>query len=252
MANKYRAWAAGEQITAANLIDFIQKNVVVQCDAVGDLPDVSTRREGMAAYDMGADSFLIFSGGATSGWTPPWNLPWGLIAYATGSGASAAIGGPSTTSIAASNSNFPTITYPVVSPGGASAGSASAVFNGAITATKTQNRELSVSVNVVVENTNTSAPRDIVAILYAGGTASPTTAVTFSRQRVNPVQLTGNGNSMVRASINLQGTVLTTTATTYLRLALYQTTNGNELSTLSITYVNASVRDVGPNGSPVT
>lgn len=83
MANKYRAWTDGEVLTSANLIDYVQKNVVIPCDSSADYPDSSTRREGMAVYDKDADKLLIYSGSSTTGWTPPWNMPWGIVSYAT-------------------------------------------------------------------------------------------------------------------------------------------------------------------------
>ena len=243
MANKYRVWAAGEQITAANLIDYIQKNVVVQCDNTASLPDASTRREGMTAYDINADSLLIYSGGATTGWSAPWNLPWGLIGYANGTGASASIGA-STTTIAAANSNFPTITYPTIPAGGASA--TVNAFNGSFTSTA--NRKLVVSVDVEIENTSSTQPRDVTAVLYAGSTATPTTAITFSRARVTPTVI--SSVSTLRVSLNLNGVILPTTATTYLRLGLQQTTTTGDLTTLSPTFVSAQITDLGPNGAP--
>jgi hypothetical protein len=83
MANKYRAWTDGEVLTAANLIDYVQKNVVIPCDSSADYPDSSTRREGMAVYDKGADKLLVYSGSSTTGWTQPWNMPWGRVAFAS-------------------------------------------------------------------------------------------------------------------------------------------------------------------------
>lgn len=83
MANKYRAWTAGEVLTAANLIDYVQKNVVIPCDSSADYPDSSTRREGMTVYDKDADKLLVYTT-STTGWVPPWNMPWGYINSATG------------------------------------------------------------------------------------------------------------------------------------------------------------------------
>lgn len=78
MANKYRAWADGEVLTAANLIDYVQKNVVIPCDSSADYPDSSTRREGMTVYDKNLDKLLVYTT-TTTGWVAPWNLPWGWI-----------------------------------------------------------------------------------------------------------------------------------------------------------------------------
>ena len=79
MANKYRAWADGEVLTAANLIDYVQKQVVVVCDSSSDYPDSSTRREGMPIWDKNLDKLLVYTT-STTGWVPPWNLPWGHVA----------------------------------------------------------------------------------------------------------------------------------------------------------------------------
>jgi hypothetical protein len=62
MANKYRAWVDGEVVTAANLIDYVQKQVLIVCDSSADYPDSSTRREGMAVYDKALDCELVFDG----------------------------------------------------------------------------------------------------------------------------------------------------------------------------------------------
>lgn len=62
MANKYRAWVDGEVVTAANLVDFIQKGCLIVCDSSADYPDSSTRREGMAVYDKALDCELVFDG----------------------------------------------------------------------------------------------------------------------------------------------------------------------------------------------
>ncbi len=85
MANKYRAWADGEVLTAANLIDYVQKNVVIPCDSSADYPDSSTRREGMAVYDKNLDKLLVYTT-STTGWVAPWNLPWGYITAASNTG----------------------------------------------------------------------------------------------------------------------------------------------------------------------
>lgn len=84
MANKYRAWASGETLTAASLVDYVQKNVVIPCDSSSDYPDSSTRREGMIIYDLALDKLLVWSGTA---WTPPWNMPWGVVGIGTATSA---------------------------------------------------------------------------------------------------------------------------------------------------------------------
>ena len=65
MANKYRAWADGEVLTSANLIDFVQKNVVIPCDSSADYPDSSTRREGMTIWDKDLDKLLTYTTATT-------------------------------------------------------------------------------------------------------------------------------------------------------------------------------------------
>ena len=195
----------------------------------------------MAAYDMATDKLLIFSGGATAGWTPPWNLPWGLLAYANGTGASASIGA-SATAIAAVNSNFPTITYPTFSAGGASV--TTVPFNGSFTTTP--NRRLLVSVDIQIENTSTTRTRDITAVLYSGTGASPTTAFTFTRARPAPAEI--GAASVLRQSLNLTGIILPTTTTTHLRLGMHQTSA--DATSLSITFISAQITDLGPNGAP--
>jgi hypothetical protein len=82
MANKYRAWTDGEVLTAANLIDYVQKQVLIVCDSSADYPDSSTRREGMAVYDKNSDKLLTYTTSST-GWVPPWNMPWGYVTRAT-------------------------------------------------------------------------------------------------------------------------------------------------------------------------
>lgn len=62
MANKYREWVDGEVLTSANLIDYVQKQVVIVCDSSADYPDSSTRREGMVVYDKALDANLTFDG----------------------------------------------------------------------------------------------------------------------------------------------------------------------------------------------
>ena len=81
MANKYRAWVDGEILTATNLIDYVQKNVVIPCDSSTDYPDSSVRREGMTIWDKNLDKLLTYTT-STTGWVPPWNMPWGTV-YAT-------------------------------------------------------------------------------------------------------------------------------------------------------------------------
>lgn len=83
MANKYRAWASGEVLTSANLIDFIQKNVLIPCDSSADYPDSTIRRQGMAVYDKTLNKLLVYTT-ATTGWVPPWNLPWGIVPATAG------------------------------------------------------------------------------------------------------------------------------------------------------------------------
>ena len=102
MANKYRAWADGETLTAANLIDYVQKQVLINCDSSADYPDSSTRREGMAVYDKNADALKVYTTTAT-GWVAPWNMAWGYI------GASKI-----TTSTAATNANITTYSLTTV------------------------------------------------------------------------------------------------------------------------------------------
>jgi hypothetical protein len=83
MANKYRAWVDGEVLTSANLIDYIQKNVVIPCDSSADYPDSSTRREGMTVYDKNADKLLTYTT-STTGWVAPWNMAWGVVPATSG------------------------------------------------------------------------------------------------------------------------------------------------------------------------
>ncbi|MFM7062642.1 MAG: hypothetical protein ACKO04_03995 [Actinomycetes bacterium] len=83
MANKYRAWASGEVLTSANLIDFIQKNVVIPCDSSADYPDSTIRRQGMTIYDKTLNKLLVWTT-TTTGWVPPWNLPWGVVTATAG------------------------------------------------------------------------------------------------------------------------------------------------------------------------
>jgi len=83
MANKYRGWVDGEVLTAANLIDYVQKQVVISCDSSADYPDSSTRREGMAVYDKNADALKLYTT-TTTGWVPPWNMAWGVVPATAG------------------------------------------------------------------------------------------------------------------------------------------------------------------------
>lgn len=83
MANKYRGWVDGEVLTAANLIDYVQKQVVISCDSSADYPDSSTRREGMAVYDKNADALKLYTT-TTTGWVPPWNMAWGVVTATAG------------------------------------------------------------------------------------------------------------------------------------------------------------------------
>jgi len=83
MANKYRAWADGETLTAANLIDYVQKQVLINCDSSADYPDSSTRREGMAVYDKNADALKVYTT-TTTGWQAPWNMAWGVVPATSG------------------------------------------------------------------------------------------------------------------------------------------------------------------------
>ena len=83
MANKYRQWADGETLTAANLIDYVQKQVVINCDSSADYPDSSTRREGMAVYDKNADALKVYTTTST-GWQAPWNMAWGVVPATAG------------------------------------------------------------------------------------------------------------------------------------------------------------------------
>ena len=102
MANKYRAWVDGETLTAANLIDYVQKNVVIPCDSSADYPDSSTRREGMTVYDKNADKLLTYTT-STTGWVAPWNMAWGFIGSSQ-----------ITTTTAATNANITTYSLTTV------------------------------------------------------------------------------------------------------------------------------------------
>lgn len=125
MANKYRAWADGEVLTSANLIDFIQKNVVIPCDSSSDYPDSSTRREGMTVWDKNLDRLLVYTT-TTTGWVPPWNLAWGRVAGASSTAATSSIGAStgdinnlSVTWTAVANRNYLTTVFvPIYQQGG--------------------------------------------------------------------------------------------------------------------------------------
>lgn len=104
MANKYRAWVDGEVLTAANLIDYVQKNVVIPCDSSSDYPDSSTRREGMTVYDKNADKLLTYTT-STTGWVAPWNLPWGFVSLTQVTASTAATNANITTYSLAATAN---------------------------------------------------------------------------------------------------------------------------------------------------
>lgn len=63
MANKYRSWVDGEVLTAANVIDYLQKGAVIVCDSSTDYPTANAR-EGMFIYDKALDAMLCYSGTA--------------------------------------------------------------------------------------------------------------------------------------------------------------------------------------------
>jgi hypothetical protein len=61
MANKYRSWVDGEVLTAANVIDYLQKGAVIVCDSSTDYPTADAR-EGMFIYDVALDAMLCYTG----------------------------------------------------------------------------------------------------------------------------------------------------------------------------------------------
>lgn len=236
--NKYRAWANGEVLTAANLTDYIQKNVVVQCDTAADLPDAGTRREGMAAYVLDTDRLLIFSNGAAAGWTPPWNTGWGLVGFAF---AGTALG-----MSASSSTSFPTASIANVA-----ANTSSNIWSGQVTsqtnlAPVTANRRLYISATISASAGN--GTRNIGATIFAGTSASPTTVIAAQEVRSTSSTINSVINSINQISVD---GIHTTGAALYVRLQLTNTTDtpgagGAVLPRLA----QITITDIGPAGAP--
>lgn len=179
MANKYRAWTDGEVLTAANLIDYVQKQVLIVCDSSADYPDSSTRREGMAVYDKNSDKLLTYTTSST-GWVPPWNMPWGIVNAVSTTTATTGIGS-----------------------------SLTQLTNLAITSTPTANRRLRISWLANMATADTAARSKAVSLTDGSGTQLQAWYMTqdanlnYTGQGVHYMLSTGSSMTwQVRASIS--------------------------------------------------
>ena len=194
MANKYRAWTDGEVLTAANLIDFVQKQVLIVCDSSADYPDSSTRREGMAVYDKDSDKLLTYTTSST-GWVPPWNMPWGYVTSA---------------SITANSSTFTTVadvTGLSVSPTVVANRRLKVTFYGLLDSTVTTDSIASY----ITDGSNNQLNQGYYAGIGGGAmhhvVAYVTTTAGTPTYKVRGARITGTGNGKIGASSTVPATL---------------------------------------------